>query len=113
MHDVFPKEHNFGKLYFRPIKTHLKKFMSDTIFEWETAYKYAKMLSCENPSKVEKLQEIHDQPSYYTDYYVCQFESNLLLLCSYCGPSTTKFLLQRFCVPVYFTSFYDGVTIQL
>ena len=80
MNEVFPKEHNFGSFHFGLIKNHLKKMLlSDTILQWQNAYKEAKLILRDYPLKCEKLSEIYDRPSYYAGYYVRKIDNNLLL----------------------------------
>ena len=51
---VFLKDHNFGSIYFGLLRNHSKKMLlSDTIDEWETAYKDAKHIPRDYPLKLE------------------------------------------------------------
>ena len=79
--EVLPKEHNFGRVCFSIIEPHLKKMLtSNSESEWTIAFKAATNLLRDYPSKLQKLNEIYDRPSYYAGYYVRNIPTNLLLL---------------------------------
>ena len=53
---------------------------SDTEQQWNQAFKEAKLLLRDHPTKIEKLTEMYKRPSYYAGYYIRQLDTNLLLL---------------------------------
>ena len=81
INEVLPKEHNFGKLCYPIVECYLKNMLTcDTEQEWNQAFNEAKLLLRDHPTKVDKLIEIHQRPSYYAGYYIRQIKTNLLLL---------------------------------
>ena len=78
MHQVFPKEHNFGRECFMKIKTYLKCMLLSKISnEWEMAHVSAKLKLEGYPRKLEILREIYNRPSYYAGYYLTNIPGNL------------------------------------
>ena len=53
---------------------------SDTEQQWNQAFKEAKSLLRDHPTKIEKLTEIFKRSSYYAGYCIRQLDTNLLLL---------------------------------
>jgi hypothetical protein len=60
MSEVFPKK--FGEHFFAIIKAYLKKKEE----EWTSAYFQAKQRICFRPDKVELLDGIYENPTYYS-----------------------------------------------
>ena len=78
MHEIFPKEHNFGREAFASIKAYVRcMLMCKTKEEWESSYKSAVMLLEAYPRKIELLTSIYNKPSYYAGYYLTNIPGNL------------------------------------
>ena len=52
---------------------------SDTEQQWNQAFKEAKSLLRDHPTKIKKLTEIYKRPPYCAEYYINQLDTNLLL----------------------------------
>jgi hypothetical protein len=82
MSEVFPKK--FGEHFFAIIKAYLKAMMeSKTEEEWTSAYSQAKQRIqakqsiCFRPDKVELLDGIYENPTYYSGYVLYNHPGSL------------------------------------
>ena len=76
MSEVFPKK--FGEHFFAIIKAYLKAMMeSKTEEEWTSAYFQAKQRICFRPDKVELLDGIYENPTYYSGYVLYNHPGSL------------------------------------
>jgi hypothetical protein len=76
MSEVFPKK--FGEHFFAIIKAYLKAMMeSKTEEEWTSAYFQAKQRICFRPVKVELLDGIYENPTYYSGYILYNHPGSL------------------------------------
>ncbi len=77
MSEVFPKK--FGEHFFVAIiKAYLKAMMeSKTEEEWTSAYFQAKQRICFRPDKVELLDGIYENPTYYSGYVLYNHPGSL------------------------------------
>ena len=83
MHEVFPKEHNFGVKVFSMIGNHLRKMLTcESQDEWDIAYNQALSLITNYPQQKDKLQDIYNRPSYYAGYICRRICGNLKLISS-------------------------------
>ena len=74
----WPDEMSFGKQCFPLIREHLKKmFLGNSETEWHFAYKNARLLIANHPTKVDKLDAIFNNPSYYAGYYLNNIKCHL------------------------------------
>ena len=88
MNEVFPKEHNFGRLVFPTIKAFLKcMLLSKSEEEWNAAYSSAISLLQNYPRKKELLNAINNRPSYYSGYFANEIPGNLNLHGTSCAES--------------------------
>jgi hypothetical protein len=76
MSEVFPKK--FGEHFFAIIKAYLNAIMeSKTEEEWTSAYSQAKQPICFRPDKVELLDAIYENPTYYSGYLLYNHPGSL------------------------------------
>jgi hypothetical protein len=76
MSEVFPKK--FGEHFFAIIKAYLKAMMeSKTEEEWMSAYFQAKQRISFRPDKVELLDGIYENPTYYSGYVLYNHPESL------------------------------------
>ena len=75
---VWMNNENFGMVLFGKIKSELSKMMlSKTRDEWDNAYNQARTKLCEYPDKLELLEGIYDNPTYYSGYVLRNIVGNL------------------------------------
>jgi hypothetical protein len=80
MKEIWPNKHNFGIAGFPLIQQHLRAMLlSNTEDEWNFAYKCARDIIKDFPLMVEKLEDVHNKPSYYAGYYLKNIVGNLTL----------------------------------
>ena len=76
----WPKNENFGRTAFNLIKAQLSKMLlSKTKEEWDKAFSEAKQILLPFPRKLSLLQNIYNNPTYYSGYVTRKIIGNLNL----------------------------------
>ncbi len=74
----WPNDDNFGIVAYRLIKSYLSSMLlSTTKSEWDIAFHSASELLVDLPTKLELLNKIHNNPSYYAGYITRLIVGNL------------------------------------
>jgi len=78
LNEVWPNKDNFGAAAYATIKKYLRVMLrSKTIEEWNRAYNKARLLLIHLPLQLELLDKIHNNPRYYSGYYIRTLPCNL------------------------------------
>ena len=76
--NVWPNDVNFGLVIYGKIKSELQKMLlCKTKEEWDIAYSQARMKIHNYPDKVELLDRIYSNPTYYSGYVLKGIVGNL------------------------------------
>ena len=80
LYEVWPLEKNFGQVLFLKIKQELVLMLNSlTRDHWNNAYNSAKNILINHPDKLELLDEIYNDPQYYSGYYLKTIRRNMNL----------------------------------